>query len=59
MLKGVRFKISTKGKLILGQWQQVVLIDFDNRPRQREIIIVSVPLNIPDGVPPAIKIMKE
>lgn len=27
------------GKLILGQWQQVVLIDFDNRPREREIII--------------------
>jgi secondary thiamine-phosphate synthase enzyme len=27
------------GKLILGQWQQVVLIDFDNRPREREIIV--------------------
>ena len=27
------------GKLILGTWQQVVLIDFDNRPREREIII--------------------
>lgn len=27
------------GKLVLGRWQQVVLIDFDNRPRQREIIL--------------------
>jgi secondary thiamine-phosphate synthase enzyme len=27
------------GKLLLGTWQQVVLIDFDNRPRQRNIIL--------------------
>ncbi len=27
------------GKLILGTWQQIVLIDFDNRPRHREIIV--------------------
>jgi len=27
------------GKLVLGQWQQIVLIDFDNRPRKREIIV--------------------
>jgi secondary thiamine-phosphate synthase enzyme len=27
------------GKLILGTWQQIVLIDFDNRPREREIFI--------------------
>jgi len=26
-------------KLILGQWQQIVLVDFDNRPREREIIV--------------------
>jgi len=25
------------GKLVLGTWQQVVFIDFDNRPRQRQI----------------------
>ena len=25
------------GKLALGQWQQVAFIDFDNRPRKREI----------------------
>ena len=27
------------GRLNLGQWQQIVFLDFDNRPRQREIII--------------------
>jgi len=26
------------GKLCLGTWQQVVLLDFDNRPRRRRII---------------------
>ena len=27
------------GRLMLGTWQQVVLIDFDNRPRQREVVV--------------------
>lgn len=27
------------GKLILGTWQQIVLIDFDNRPRQRTVVV--------------------
>ena len=27
------------GRLILGTWQQIVLVDFDNRPRQREIVV--------------------
>ena len=27
------------GKLTLGTWQQVALIDFDNRPRSREIVL--------------------
>ena len=27
------------GKLLLGTWQQIVLCDFDNRPRTREIIV--------------------
>jgi secondary thiamine-phosphate synthase enzyme len=27
------------GKLCLGTWQQIVLIDFDERPREREIIV--------------------
>ena len=26
-------------KLTLGTWQQIIIIDFDNRPRSREIII--------------------
>jgi secondary thiamine-phosphate synthase enzyme len=28
-----------KGKLLLGQWQQIVLAEFDNRPREREIVV--------------------
>ena len=27
------------GELLLGTWQQIVLVDFDNRPRRREIIV--------------------
>ncbi len=27
------------GRLVLGTWQQLVLIDFDNRPRQRRIFL--------------------
>lgn len=27
------------GKPCLGTWQQVVLIDFDNRPRQRTLVV--------------------
>ncbi len=30
------------GKLLLGTWQQVVLADFDNRPRQRQIIVQMI-----------------
>ncbi len=26
-------------KLTLGTWQQIVLVDFDNRPRSRQIIL--------------------
>ena len=28
-----------KGKLLLGTWQQVVVIDFDTRPRNRDVIV--------------------
>jgi secondary thiamine-phosphate synthase enzyme len=28
-----------KGKLCLGTWQQIVFIDFDNRARQRSLIV--------------------
>jgi len=27
------------GRLLLGTWQQVVLIDFDTRPRRREVVV--------------------
>lgn len=27
------------GRLVLGTWQQIVLIDFDNRPRDRKILV--------------------
>ncbi|MDP9187642.1 MAG: YjbQ family protein [Actinomycetota bacterium] len=27
------------GRLALGTWQQLVLIDFDDRPRERKVII--------------------
>ncbi|MCP5007762.1 MAG: YjbQ family protein [Planctomycetes bacterium] len=27
------------GKLILGTWQQIVVIDFDNRPRKRSVVV--------------------
>jgi len=27
------------GELMLGQWQRIVLIDFDERPRRREIVV--------------------
>jgi secondary thiamine-phosphate synthase enzyme len=30
--------VSQKG-LALGTWQQIVLVDFDNRPRSREVIL--------------------
>ena len=27
------------GLLVLGTWQQIVLVDFDNRPRDRKILV--------------------
>jgi secondary thiamine-phosphate synthase enzyme len=33
------------GKLLLGTWQQIVFIDFDNRPREREILIKIISSN--------------
>lgn len=29
----------TAGRLLLGTWQQIVFVDFDNRSRQRELIV--------------------
>jgi secondary thiamine-phosphate synthase enzyme len=29
----------SEGNLILGTWQQIVLVDFDERPRNREVVV--------------------
>lgn len=29
-------------RLVLGTWQQVIFIDFDNRPRRRELVVQIV-----------------
>jgi len=29
-------------RLLLGRWQQIVFIDFDNRPRKRELVLQIV-----------------
>lgn len=31
-----------RGELQLGTWQQIVLIDFDNRPRTREVVVQAI-----------------
>ena len=39
-LLGPSLAIPVSGKkLTLGTWQQIVLVDFDNRPRSREIVV--------------------
>ncbi len=38
-IKAHMFVSVTKAKLDLGTWQQVVLIDFDTRPRKREVVV--------------------
>lgn len=35
---GITVPVS-KGKLVLGTWQQLVIIDHDNRPRSRKIFV--------------------
>ncbi len=38
-LQGASFTVPFKeGKLLLGTWQQIIFIDFDNRPRKRRVI---------------------
>lgn len=31
-----------RGNLILGTWQQILFIDFDNRPRHRKLIVQMI-----------------
>ena len=39
-LQGTSFGVPFEdGKLLLGTWQQIVIAEFDNRPRRREIIV--------------------
>lgn len=39
-LQGASFTVPFESrKLILGTWQQIILIDFDNRPRKRKVIV--------------------
>lgn len=39
-LQGASFTVPfSKGKLLLGTWQQIILVDFDNRPRRRNVIV--------------------
>jgi secondary thiamine-phosphate synthase enzyme len=28
-----------EGKLLLGTWQQIVVVNFDNRPRDRQVVV--------------------
>lgn len=38
-LQGASFQVPFKnGRLLLGTWQQIILVDFDNRSRNRKII---------------------
>jgi len=32
-----------KGRLALGTWQQIILMDFDNKPRNREVLLKIIP----------------
>ena len=39
-LQGASFTVPfSKGALLLGTWQQIILVDFDNRSRNRKIIV--------------------
>lgn len=39
-LQGASFTVPfVHGELLLGTWQQIVLVDFDNRPRTRKVVV--------------------
>ena len=39
-LQGSSFQVPfAGGKLLLGTWQQIILIDFDNRSRNRKVVV--------------------
>ncbi|PID59290.1 MAG: secondary thiamine-phosphate synthase enzyme [Ignavibacteriae bacterium] len=38
-LQGASLQVPfSNGNLLLGTWQQIILLDFDNRPRKRKIV---------------------
>ncbi len=42
-LLGASFSAPFKeGRLLLGTWQQIVVIDFDNRPRRRGVVVQMI-----------------
>ncbi|MDR4497966.1 MAG: secondary thiamine-phosphate synthase enzyme YjbQ [Candidatus Scalindua sp.] len=42
-LLGSSFTVPFKnGNLLLGTWQQIVVIDFDNRPRERSVVVQMI-----------------
>lgn len=39
-LQGASLQVPfSKGKLLVGTWQQIILVDFDARPRERKVIV--------------------
>ena len=39
-IQGASFTVPfTRGRLLLGTWQQIIFVDFDNRSRKREITV--------------------
>jgi secondary thiamine-phosphate synthase enzyme len=39
-LLGASFTVPfVQGRLTLGTWQQIIFVDFDNRPRRRQLVI--------------------
>jgi len=41
------------GALLLGTWQQIVLVDFDNRPRRRRRVVQLCGERGAEAAPPA------
>ena len=42
-LLGTSFTVPFKeGRMLLGTWQQIVVVDFDNRPRRRSIAVQMI-----------------
>jgi thiamine phosphate synthase YjbQ (UPF0047 family) len=40
---GTSFTVPVEaGKLVLGTWQQIILLDFDNSPRNRQVVLQFV-----------------